>query len=153
MNIQDGLSSAARRSSTPTGTAGREDSFQERKREKERTKRSAGVIGCSVIASLGRFAELFEVQVAVVLLIFLDLMASTAQLLPAMQTSIAAAGSGAIGGNVGGEDSGSSTRGAWRELVLRLMQVSFLRLRETLQGGRGGPREVRFGFGKLQSRG
>lgn len=74
-------------------------------------------------ASLGRFVELFEVQVAVVSIIFLDLVASTAQLLPFLQSS-GGGGPGAEGGD-GGE---GSSAGAWAvRLVVQLLQVRSVR--------------------------
>lgn len=76
-------------------------------------------------SSLGRFVELLEVQMAVVIVIYLDLVASTAQLLPYMQpivsntdgSSSTAAGIGEWDGRGGGSASASG------RLVLRLLQV------------------------------
>lgn len=76
-------------------------------------------------ASLGRFVELFEVQVAVVAMIYLDLVASTAQLLPFLQVPGGDA-AGAKDADLGvGDNTGSrDSTGAWAvRLVARLMQV------------------------------
>lgn len=52
-------------------------------------------LGIGSAANLGRFAELYEVQMLVVVMIYLDLVASTAQLLPYFQTTGGGAGNGA----------------------------------------------------------
>lgn len=77
------------------------------------------------VASLGRFVELFEVQLAVIAMIYLDLVASTAQLLPFLQ-AVAEGGTRAEdGGGVGAlESSGGAGFGiSVARLVSRLMQV------------------------------
>lgn len=74
--------------------------------------------------------ELYEVQVAVVAMIYLDLVASTAQLLPFLQAAGAGPGSGA--GDEGGaeEVAGASGGTGFAAFVLRLvsrfMQVLYL---------------------------
>lgn len=79
----------------------------------------------STVASLGRFVELFEVQVAVIAMIYLDLVASTAQLLPFLQ-AVGGGGVEAEGGAGEGatEISGGAGFGmSLARLVSRLMQV------------------------------
>lgn len=76
------------------------------------------------MANLGRFVELYEVQVAVVAMIYLDLVASTAQLLPYLQVAEGEAGDG--GGGAEGAALGSTGAGFGAfvfRLVSRLMQV------------------------------
>lgn len=75
------------------------------------------------MANLGSFVELYEVQVAVVAMIYLDLVASTAQLLPYLAGD--EAGGGAGGGEGGAVGSTEAGFGAFVvRLVSRLMQVT-----------------------------
>lgn len=82
-------------------------------------------LGMSSAANLGRFVELYEVQIVVVGMIYLDLVASTAQLLPYLQqTTKGGAGEGA--GGVEGMAGGSAGAGFGAlaiRLASRLMQV------------------------------
>lgn len=76
-------------------------------------------------SSLGRFVELLEVQMAVVTVIYLDLVASTAQLLPYMQP-IAPIGEGSSAAGTDGweeEGGGRASASASGRLVFRLLQV------------------------------
>ncbi|CAN0528144.1 unnamed protein product, partial [Ectocarpus sp. 12 AP-2014] len=85
------------------------------------TSRWGGGLGLGSAANLGRFVELYEVQVAVVAMIYLDLVASTAQLLPYLQAAGAGPGSGA--GDEGGaeEVAGTSGGAGFAGFVLRLV--------------------------------
>ncbi|CAM9879888.1 unnamed protein product [Ectocarpus fasciculatus] len=85
------------------------------------TSRWGGGLGLGSAANLGRFVELYEVQVAVVAMIYLDLVASTAQLLPYFQAAEAGPGSGA--GDEGGvEEMTEASGGAgFAVFVLRLV--------------------------------
>ena len=83
-----------------------------------------GALGMGSVASLGSFVELYEVQVVVVAMIYLDLIASTAQLLPYLQVSDGGASAGA--GEVAGVTEGSAGAGFGAfvlHLVSRLIQV------------------------------
>lgn len=76
------------------------------------------------VVNLGRFVEMYEVQIIVVAMIYLDLVASTAQLLPYVQTTKEGAGDGA--GGVEGAAGGSNGAGFVAFLVRlasRFMQV------------------------------
>lgn len=73
------------------------------------------------MANVGRFVELYEVQVAVVVMIYLDLVASTAQLLPYLQ--VAESEAEGRGGSTEGAALGSTGAVVVR-LVSRLMQVN-----------------------------
>ncbi len=76
------------------------------------------------VANLGSFVELYEVQVAVVVMIYLDLVASTAQLLPYLQVADGGAREGT--GDVVGVAEGSAGAGFGAfvlHLVSRLIQV------------------------------
>ncbi|CAM9596355.1 unnamed protein product [Hapterophycus canaliculatus] len=70
------------------------------------------------VANLGRFVELFEVQVAVVAMIYLDLVASTAQLLPFLDAVV----EGGRGEGAPKSSSGASFSISVARLVSRLMQ-------------------------------
>lgn len=70
-------------------------------------------------SSLGKFVEIFEVQVAVVAMIYLDLVASTTQLLSYMKSGAINGGSGQDGG---GDEKGSTGASVFR-LFIRLMEV------------------------------
>lgn len=74
-------------------------------------------------ASLGRFVELYEVQVTVVALICLDLVASMAQLLPSTQNH-QSPGGGEIASAGEGVRNDASEIGAWTLLFLRMLQVT-----------------------------
>lgn len=78
------------------------------------------------VANLGSFVELYEVQVAVVAMIYLDLVASTAQLLPYLQV-VQDQGAGGAGGEEGvATASNSAGFGAFVvRVVSRLMQVLY----------------------------
>lgn len=77
------------------------------------------------MANLGRFVELYEVQVAVVAMIYLDLVASTAQLLPYLQAAEDETGGGARGAEgVAMGSTGAGFRAFALRLVSRLMQVN-----------------------------
>eukprot|EP00903_Cladosiphon_okamuranus_P005676 g5639.t1 len=97
-------SSAA--SPSPTGSRGRSNGASDgeiaptsgsrvvRKKQQLRADKTSGSTsglggarGVGSVANLGRFVELYEVQVAVVAMIYLDLVASTAQLLPYFQAA------------------------------------------------------------------
>ncbi|CAN0124426.1 unnamed protein product [Ectocarpus sp. 4 AP-2014] len=85
------------------------------------TSRWGGGLGLGSAANLGRFVELYEVQVAVVAMIYLDLVASTAQLLPYLQAAGVGPGSGA-GDNGGAEEVAGTSGGAgFAAFVLRLV--------------------------------
>lgn len=88
---------------------------------KEPVKRRAErILGAT---SLGHFVELYEVQLAMVVLIFLDLVASTAQLLPSMQHQEQRPTNRDPIGEGEGEDTGSAIAGGWLRFALRLLQV------------------------------
>lgn len=81
------------------------------------------------VANLGSFVELYEVQVAVVAMIYLDLVASTAQLLLYLQVADGGAREGA--GDVAGVAEGSpgSGFGAFMvHLVSRFIEVLVARV-------------------------
>ncbi|CAM9572852.1 unnamed protein product [Ascophyllum nodosum] len=76
----------------------------------------SGTWGGLSASSLGHFVEMFEVQVAVVAMIYVDLVASTAQLLPCMQSE-------ALRGTGSGDGGGGESAGIWvARIVARFMQ-------------------------------
>lgn len=73
----------------------------------------------SSASSLGRFVELFEVQMTVVIVIYVDFLVSTVQLLPCMQAEALAEGEG-------------RSASSWViHLIVRLMEVSLSKLSHT----------------------
>lgn len=84
-----------------------------------------GALGLGSVANLGSFVELYEVQVTVVAMIYLDLVASTAQLLPYLQVAEdeEEGGAGRVEGVAIGSN-GASFGAFVVRLVSRLMQVS-----------------------------
>lgn len=82
----------------------------------EKANKAGGWSGLGA-SNLGHFVELFEVQVAVVVLIYLDLVASTAQLLPYFQQPEEFE-------RRGEREGGAELAGAWiGRLITRFMQV------------------------------
>eukprot|EP00752_Nemacystus_decipiens_P013379 g11845.t1 len=86
-----------------------------------------GALGIGSVANLGMFVELYEVQVAVVAMIYLDLVASTAQMLTYLQVA-----EGEAGGVAGGEEGAAlgSTGAGFGSFVIRL----FSRLIQSFTG-------------------
>lgn len=123
----------ARKSLTcrPTAAASAYKRVIRKKQPQQPQKKSAvksgwgGALGIGSVANLGSFVELYEVQLAVVAMIYLDLVASTAQLLPYLQVAEDEAGEGT--GGVDGLAMGSTGGGFGAfvvRLVSRLMQVT-----------------------------
>lgn len=84
-----------------------------------------GEWGLSAV-SLGRFVELYEVQVTIVALICLDLAASMAQLLPSMQNHPSPVG-GEFASAGESAQKNASEIGTWTRLLLRMLQVTIER--------------------------
>ncbi|CAM9898561.1 unnamed protein product, partial [Discosporangium mesarthrocarpum] len=122
-NIIFGTATVPRKSKNcppTTGEQGREDET-EMERQEMKTSDSTEISGILVGSRLGLFVETYEVQLLVVVLIYLDLVISTVQLLPTFSTS----GSGERGVGGGGEhDEGSfSFEHSLLHLAMRIIRL------------------------------